>query len=72
MVLLTTHFTPPYLPQVPLFGPRLPTETPVFEKGRDFTEFLYTKRAPPPPPLKKAPLPCVFRWCRHRSRAGLG
>lgn len=28
---------------VPLFGPRLPTETPVFEKGRDFTEFLYTK-----------------------------
>jgi hypothetical protein len=32
--------------QVPLFGPRLPTETPVFDKGRDFTEFLYTKRSP--------------------------
>jgi hypothetical protein len=45
--------------QVPLFGPRLPTDTPVFEKGRDFTEFLYTKRAPPPP--LKAPLPWDLR-----------
>jgi hypothetical protein len=35
-----------FVHQVPLFGPRLPTETPVFDKGRDFTEFLYTKRSP--------------------------